>query len=70
MTKFDSIESSNQIMFVSMQDIWNLRYYMHFFIMKCVCLEQIIFVIKMDIASSSKVYSIFNYVFLSIILLT
>ena len=27
MTKFDPIESSDQIMFVSMLQIWNLRYF-------------------------------------------
>ena len=69
MTKYDLIESSNQIMFVSMLQIWNLRYFRHYWIIKCVGLELIIFVINMDVASSSKVLSIFYSVFLSIVLL-
>ena len=31
MTKLNPIDSSDQIMFVSMLQIWNLRYFMHFF---------------------------------------
>ena len=40
-----------------MLQIWNLRYYKNFFIIKCLDLESIIFVINMDIVLSSKVFS-------------
>ena len=70
MTKFDPIESSDQIIFVSMLQIRNLRYFRHFWINKYVCLEPILFAINLDAISSSKVFSTFNYLFLSIIFLT
>ena len=42
---------------------------MHFWMIKCVCLEPIFFAISLDIASLSKVFSSFDDVFLSIVLL-
>ena len=69
MVKFDLIDSSNQIMFVSMPQIWNVRYFWHYWIIKYVGLEPILFAINIDVASSSKVFNIFDYVFLSIVLL-
>ena len=44
---FDPIESSDQIMFVSMLQILNLIYSRHFWIIKCVGLEPILFVINL-----------------------
>ena len=41
---------------------------MNFFIINYVGLEPIIFAINLDIVSSFKVFSTFNYVFLSIVL--
>ena len=70
MTKFDPIESSDQIMFVSMLQIWNLKYSKYFWIIKCVGLKSIIFAINLNAMLSSKVFSTFDYVFLLIILLT
>ena len=67
MTKFD--ESSNQILFVNMLHIWNLRHSRHFWIIKCVSFELIIFSINLDVVSSSKVFNIFYSVLLSIVLL-
>ena len=63
-TKFDSIKSSDQILFVSMMKIWNLRYSRHFLIFKCVGLELMIFVINLNIASFFKVFRTFDCVFL------
>ena len=71
MAKFHPIESSYQIMFVSMLQILNLGYSKHFFIIKCVNLEPIIYAINPNVASSSsKIFSTINFVFLSIVLLT
>ena len=42
-TKFVLIESSDQIMFVSMLQILNLKYSRHFYIINCIGLELIIF---------------------------
>ena len=38
-------------------------------IIKCICLEQVIFAINMDTMSSSKVFNIFYFLFLSIVVL-
>ena len=70
MTKFDPTESPNQILFVSMLQIWNLRYFEHFWIMKHVGFELIIFTINLNATSSSKVFSTFNSMFISIVLVT
>ena len=67
MEKFDSTELSDQILFVSMLRIWNLRYCKHFWIIKCVLLRTNLFVINLNIASSSKVFSIFYYVYIDCI---
>ena len=69
MTKIDMTESSNQILFVRMLQIWNLRYSRHFWIIKCVSLEPILFAINLDAASSFKGFNTFDSVFLSIVLL-
>ena len=68
--KVDPKKSSNQILFINMLQIWNLRYSRHFFIIKCVGLDPILFAINLNATSSSKVFSTLNYVFLSIVLLT
>ena len=70
MTKFDPIKSSNQILFVSMLQILNLRYSMYFWIIKYVDLESIIFATNLDDLSSSKFFNTFDSMFLSIVLLT
>ena len=67
MTKFDLIKSLNQNIFVSMLQIWNLRYSRHFWIIKCISFKSIIFAINFDATSSSKIFNIFYYVFLSIV---
>ena len=41
-----------------------------FFIIKCVGLKSIIFAINLNVASSSKVFITFDFVFLSIVLQT
>ena len=50
--------------------ICNIGYYKHFLIIKCVGLEPILFAINLDDALSSKIFHIFDYLFLSIILHT
>ena len=47
--------------------VLKFRYFRHFFIIKYWGLEPIIFTINLDIASSSKVFSTFDYVFLYLI---
>ena len=54
MIKFDLTESYDQIMFVSILPIYNLRY--------STILQLIIFIINLDAMSSSKVFSIFDFV--------
>ena len=70
MIKFDLTELIDQILLFSMVQTCNLKYFKHFWIIKCVSLESIIFAINLDIVSSSKFFNTFNFVFLSIILLT
>ena len=70
MSKFDSIESSYKILLVTMLHIWNLRYFKHFWIINRIGLESIIFAINLDATLFSKVFNIFDFVFLSIVLLT
>ena len=67
--KFDPIESSDQILFISLLHIWNLRYSRHFWIINYVDLEPIFFAINLDAESSCKISSTFDFVFLSIVLL-
>ena len=50
--------------------IWNVRYSRHFFIIKCVGFELIIFVNNLDVVLSFKVFNTFDYMFISIVLLT
>ena len=70
MTKFNRTESLDQlIIFINMLQIWNLRYSMHFFIIKCIGFEAIIFFINVKVVSSFKVFNTFDYMFLSIVLL-
>ena len=69
MTKFNPKESSYQIMFISMLQIWNFRYSNHFWIIKYVGLQLIIFTIHLDATSFSKVFNIFDFMFLLILLL-
>ena len=66
MVNFDPTESLDQIMFVSMLQIWNLRYFRQCWIIKCVGLKLILFAINMDVASSSKVFCFLDSMFLSI----
>ena len=50
--------------FVSMLQIWNLKHYKYFFIIKCISLQSIIFAININVTTSSfKVFSIFYYGF-------
>ena len=42
---------------------WNLRYFRHCWIIKCVGLEPILFAINKDAASSSKAFSTLDFVF-------
>ena len=58
MIKFDPTGSSNQILFISMLQIKRLRYSRHFLITKCVCFKLILFVINLDVVSSSKVLTL------------
>ena len=62
-TKFDSTKSSNQILFVNILQILNIRYFRYYWIIKYIGFEPIIFVINMDTASSSKAFNIFYYMF-------
>ena len=64
--KFDKVIISNHVR----QQILNHRYSMHLFIIKYIGLQSILFVNKLDTASSFKVFSIFNSNFLLIVLLT
>ena len=64
--RFDRVIS---MLFVSMLQILNLRYFKHCWIIKCVGLKPILFTINMDAASSSKVFSMFDFVFLLVVLL-
>ena len=61
--------SQNESHAITVQ-IWNLRHSRHLWIIKCIDLEPIFFAINLDIVLSSKVFSIFDYVFLLILLLT
>ena len=70
MIKFNLIKSSDQIIFVYMLQIRDLRCSRHFWIINNVHLEHILFVIKLDVTSSSKVFNTFDFVFQSILLLT
>ena len=36
MAKFDPVDSLDQILFVNMLQIWNLKYFKHCWIIKCV----------------------------------
>ena len=58
MAKFGPTKSSDQILLINMLQIWNLRYFRHCWIIKCVGLEPIIFSINMDSTSSSKVLAL------------
>ena len=53
---FDPTKLLCQILFISMLQIWNLKYSRYFWIIKCVGLGLIIFAINLDVASSSKVF--------------
>ena len=67
--KFDPIKSSNQILYVSMLQIYNLKYSRYFFIIKCVGLEAIFLLLTLMLHHPLTVFNTFNYVFLSIVLL-
>ena len=67
MVNYDPIYSSDQILFASMLQIYNLRYFKYFWIIKCVGIKPIIFAINLDALSFSKVFNTFNFVFLSIV---
>ena len=70
MTKFNPIKLLDQIIFVNVLQIWNLRYSRYFWIIKCVSFEPIFFAINLDTTPSSKVFSTFDFVFLYIIYIT
>ena len=56
-------------MVVGMLQNWNHRYPTHYRIIKYVGFEPIIYAINLDIASSFKVFSEFDSIFLSNVLL-
>ena len=62
----DKVQSDIVIRLNHILLIWNLRYFMNLWIIKCVGLESILFAINLDVASSSNVFSFFDFVFLSI----
>ena len=63
-------ETTNEIIIVNMLYNWSYRYSSsHYRIIKCVDFESIHYVIKLDTTPSFKVFSEFDYMFLSIILL-
>ena len=70
MSKFNPIESLDQIIFIIILQIWNLRYSKHFWIIKYVNLKPLFFVINIDIVSFFKVFNTFDFVFPWIVLLT
>ena len=54
---------------VDMLQIWNHRHFRHFWIIKNIGLEPIIFSINLDIESSFKIFSTFDSMYISIVLL-
>ena len=64
---YDKVRSNKVI---NILHIWNLTYLRCFFMIKSVGFELIIFAINLDATSFYKLFSTFDYVFLSIILLT
>ena len=71
--KFDPTESSDKILFVNMLQIMNLMYSRNFWIIKYVGLESIFFAINLItymFGHPFKVFSTFDSLFLSIVLLT
>ena len=51
-------------MVVNMLQNWNHRYCSHYKIIKYVCFEPINYAINLNIASSSKVFNKFDFMFL------
>ena len=64
-----SIKTSSQIMIISMLQNLSHMYYSHHKIIKRVSFKSIHCAINLDVASSSKVFSEFDYLFLSDVLL-
>ena len=62
MAKFDPTEPYTQMLFVSMLQIWNLRYSRHFLIIKYIGLELILFVINIDVVSSLTFFIMWYYI--------
>ena len=67
--KIDSIKTSSQIMVVSMLQNWSHIYSSHHRIIKCVGFKSIHCTINLNVATSSKVFSEFDYIFLLDVLL-
>ena len=68
---FDQVEAntSNQIMVINMIQNWSHMYSNHYRIIKCVGFEPIHCAINLNVASFSKVFNKFDYIFLSNVLL-
>ena len=66
---FDQIETINQIIVINLLQNWNHMYYNHCSTIKCVGFKPIHYTINVDIVSSSIVFSKFDSVFLSNVLL-
>ena len=67
MIMFDPTELVDQILFVNMLLTCNLRYFRYLRYFKSILFS---ITINLDVALSSKVFSSFDYLFLSIVLLT
>ena len=67
--KLNPIKSLDRILFVNILYIWNLRYFRNFLIIKYIDFELIIFTINLDVMLFFKVFIIFYFVILLIILL-
>ena len=68
MIKFDMIELSNQILFISMLQIWNLMYFRYFWIIKCMGLDMIFLLLTWILFHPLKF--LIDFVVLLIIFLT
>ena len=60
---YDQTEIINQIIVANMLQNWNHRYSNQYKIIKCVGFELIHYTINLDAASSSKVFSEFDFFF-------
>ena len=67
--KTNLIGQRRQIMIINILKNYNYRNFSHYIIIKYIDFEQIPYVINLNIASSSKVFSKLDFIFLSNILL-